>query len=156
MATDLINGVFGAYKDLRAKMDEQLKFARRAGYAYIPWGSPDSPARIRPLPMIGSPDAKRRINAENASINSVIQGWAADFCTASVVELTNIFEHDFGGRAQVALSIHDAIVVECDDAVVQNVVDTMREVMTSWPSDPLKLSVEFEVGKSLGSMKPVN
>lgn len=156
MATDLINGVFGAYKDLRAKMDEQLKFARRAGYAYIPWGSPDSPARIRPLPMIGSPDAKRRINAENASINSVIQGWAADFCTASVVELTNIFEHDFGGRAQVALSIHDAIVVECDDAVVQNVVDTMREVMTSWPSDPLKLSVEFEVGKSLGSMKPVH
>lgn len=154
MAGDLINGVFGTYKDLRIRMDEQLKFARRAGFAYIPWGDPSTPARSRPLPYIGAPDAKRRINAENASINSVIQGWAADFCTASVISLTDIFEKDYAGRAQVNLSIHDAIIVECDDDIVQEVVDIMRSVMTGWPSAPLTLAVDFETGKTMGTMKP--
>jgi len=151
MAKDTIKGIFKSYPGLQEKMEWAQKYARQHGEIIIPWNH--KPSRVRPLPYIGYRDFIQRGHAERGASNSPIQGWASDFCTLSTIELDQIFRRDYAhGVAQIPLTVHDSILIECKDEYVDEIIAVAVDVMTGWPSSPLKLKVDVKTGRTWGSM----
>mgnify|MGYP000862898839 FL=1 len=86
--------------------------------------------RKRRLPDLSSDDDAKRALAERQCVNSHIQGSAADLIKIAMVRLHEML-HDAGisDRAKLILTVHDELVVEAADEVVDQVVEIMREAM---------------------------
>mgnify|MGYP006170811859 CR=1 FL=1 len=84
--------------------------------------------RRRYLPNIVHPDRALRAQAQRQSVNSIIQGSAADICKVAMIKL----EHDEVLRElgyQQLNQVHDEIVGECPRGVVEQVLARKVEVM---------------------------
>src|SRR5690606_228941 len=86
--------------------------------------------RKRRLPDLSSDDDAKRALAERQCVNSHIQGSAADLIKIAMVRLHEML-HDAGisVRAELILTVHDELVVEAADEVVDQVAEIMREAM---------------------------
>jgi DNA polymerase-1 len=146
--------VLGRYKQADKYMRETIAFAQEHGGVWTLWDG--QKARWRPLPDIGLlGDDKglhgRRFNATNASINTPIQGLAADFVTASLWPIVDMIVKFFP-TARVVCTVHDSIMVECDEADAVFIAHEMKNVMQSHPSMGVPLEAEFKMGPSWGEM----
>lgn len=148
VATDMITSVRQEFQGLTDCMNNAKSFAQRTGEIWVPWFG--EPARRRELPAIGANDW-RKGNPERASQNTPIQGWASDICMASAVKI----EQELINQklpARLILSVHDSLLVECKSKYKYEVREVMQRCMTDWPTGPLKLAVDFEVGETWGNL----
>lgn len=160
VAADLIVALFNAYPGVYEHIQRAKNFARRNGYAIIPWdGDLKQPGRVRPLWPIASAgsidDDAARGNAERAAYNTVIQGAANDYCLRSAVAIDQWLEANPFVPAKIIGLVHDSIIMEVRDDLVPEMASLMREKMTQWPSGRLKLRVDIEAGRSWGSLEKV-
>ena len=106
--------------------------ARTRGYVETMLG------RRRPIPDIDSRNPSRRALAERLSINSVVQGSAADLIKIAMVDLSRRFAQGQGGlpagAVRMLLQIHDELVFEVPEPLVPAaaalITQRMEQAMT--------------------------
>jgi DNA polymerase-1 len=147
-AAALQNAILGKFRKLKAWIDMMLAEARRTGRCRTWWAGRN--ARIRPLIDIASPARELRETAERSSWNTPIQGTAAEFTNASIVELTRRLA---GRRARLILTVYDSILAEVEEGWVEGYRAVARDVMLGWDSRGVPLEVEVKAGKTWGQME---
>jgi uracil-DNA glycosylase family 4 len=153
-ATRVREAVLGKYKMLARWISDHIAYTKRSGVSWTWWNGGN--ARRRPLWRIASQDSEERSTAEHGSINTPIQGTAADYDTASVIEITNWILEE-GLPLKLVLAVHDSIVLEVPEQYVSEAVYMLHKVMTSWPvPNDVPLDVDIEVGTSWGSLEEYN
>jgi len=122
-ARQFIERYFEAFPRVRAWQEGVLAGAREKGYVETLLG------RRRPLPDVSSSDGRARSAAENAALNTPVQGSAADIIKRAMIELyRRLGDSDLA--AHLLLQVHDELVLECPaselDAVQALVVECME------------------------------
>lgn len=154
-AKKIRNAILGRFPQLRRYIKEMLGSGRRDGGVEIPWD--DETVRWRPLPMIGATADKfvrMKINAENSTINTPVQGKASDYCLASLAVINDWLERE-AVPAKCVLSVYDSIIFDVEPFAVDEVIHQARDIMESWPCGGVPLRADVEVGEQWGDMEEV-
>lgn len=146
----IIEAVKGQFKKFAEWCARQLDVARRTGYCHTWWDG--EAARRRALWNVVDHDDGKRKHAENAIVNTPIQGTASDFCVASVVAVVDWILSDFV-PAKLVLTVHDSLLFELEESALEEVAVGVRRIMTQWPSAGVPLVVDMKVGQAWGSLK---
>lgn len=155
-ASDVRQALVGKYKRLVPWCQEQTKFAKANGYSITLWKG--KPARRRFLVDIGEdPDARGRRGelygtAERSSFNSPVQGTASDYCLASIVAIDKWLKEN-GLDAYVVLTVHDSILVDAADDIVDYVAANVKRIMESQDCGDVPLKADISVGPTWGDLK---
>lgn len=142
--------IWGRYKVLDRWTKEQISKARRTGYVETWWDG--EPALQRPIYAIGDQDEAVRRNGENESVNTPVQGTAANFMTKSIPMIFDWIAGD-GLPARLVLTVHDSVMFEVRQDALDEVAHGARKIMLSHNSLGVPLEVEAKYGKSWGAMQ---
>lgn len=150
-AEAIYNAVMGRFKVLAAWIKRNLREAQKTGYAWTSWAG--EPARRRALTSLADPDEKRRTHAENACCNHPVQGGANEFQLASLAAAVEWIEDEgIGGEVKLVLPVHDSLLFEVDEGMVDETVRVVKGIMTGHDSQGIPLDVDCEVGGAWGSL----
>ena len=100
-----IESYFARYAGVRKFIDATIAEVRRTGVTRTLLG------RERPIPDINSRNPNARGFAERTSVNSPLQGTAADLIKLAMVRIDREMERR-GGQAAMLLQVHDELVFE--------------------------------------------
>ncbi|GJQ29867.1 MAG: DNA polymerase I [Phycisphaerae bacterium] len=144
---DQAAAIIDAYKrkfaGITTFLQECIEQARSRGYVTTILG------RRRPIPDIDSTNPSRRALAERLSINSVVQGSAADLIKVAMVDLhRRCRDGDAGlpaGRVKMLLQIHDELVIEAP----ADLAEATRSLVTSRMESAMNLLVPLKADASI-------
>jgi DNA polymerase-1 len=137
-ARAFIDRYFARYEGVRGFMESTLEAARQGQAVRTILG------RQRHLPDLRSPNRGLRAQAERIAGNTPIQGSAADLLKLAMVRLA---EPVVPG-ARMILTVHDELVFEVPEDLVDTAVPRIREAMESVMSLEVPLLVDVGVGPS--------
>ena len=129
---------FERFAGVRRFLDEQVAQARETGYVETLLG------RRRYIPELRARAWNVRQFGERVARNTPIQGTAADLIKVAMIRVGQALGDDSGAR--MLLQVHDELVFEVEDGVVEQVTSTVVEVMES----ALELSVPLRVDAGWG------
>lgn len=134
-AARFIDEYFRQYPGVRRWLDETVVKAREDGFVTTLLN------RRRYVPELNSPDNAVKKTAERMTINTPVQGSAADIIKLAMIRLDDALEQSTGAR--LLLQVHDELVVEAPEDKAAQAADMMREIMeNAWKLDvPLKVDV---------------
>lgn len=157
MAAKIRVAVLGRFKVLAKWIANRLLYAQQHGGAWTYWKGRE--ARWRPLLKIADErDKIAKGNAERSSWNTPVQGTASEFCVQSLVRLVDWIkiEH-LESHVKVILPVHDSVMVEVKNDLVDLVARKIESVMTGWETPfNVPLEVDVEVGGSWGSLQKID
>lgn len=121
-AEDIRDDFFNSYPKLVDMHKKFVEYAKKYGYTYSPIG------RKRFLPKINSRYWEDASEAERQAINTPVQGFASDLVISA---LADILEDDSLDKSKYKIigSVHDAILVEADEDVVEEYAKKVKEHM---------------------------
>ena len=142
-ARQFIEEYFKVRKPIREYLDKILEQARDLGYVETYYG------RRRPTPDVKSANFMVRQAAERAAQNMPIQGTEADLMKRAMIRV----DAKLPEGADLILQVHDSVVVECDEAQVEEVSKILKEIMEGVaPELPIKLAVDVTSGDNWGEL----
>jgi DNA polymerase-1 len=108
--------------------------------------------RTRLLPEFSTKDRELIARAERISVNTRIQGSAADLCNLAI---RNFFRklNEQNLDAKLLLQVHDEIVVECREDIVEYVKDLLVDTMQSVVKLEVPLIADPAIGNNLRETK---
>jgi len=139
-AKKFIERYFGAFPKVRTWIDGLLESARETGYVETLLG------RRRRTPDINSKNSRARSFAENAAVNTPVQGSAADIIKRAMIDL----ERELAAsklRAQLLLQVHDELVLEVPKAEL----DETTALVTRCMEEAVVLDVPLAVDVGSGA-----
>lgn len=143
--------VLGKFRKFAIWIAARLAETRKTGLAWTWWGG--RRAHCRQLYKVHDRvNDGVRINAENSSFNTPVQGTASFYCLASVTDIVNWL---ISNRidAKVVATVHDSIVIEVRDDLVPLVAQYMTQVMTGHPTmTGVPLDIDLKTGTAWGSL----
>lgn len=106
--------------------------------------------RRRLVPGITHPNRRFSSEAERAVINMPIQGLAADILKLAMIKSDElIHKKKWQDKVRLLLSIHDELIFEVSDKMVDEVLPEIKKVMeASYKLKDVELKVDSAVGKS--------
>jgi DNA polymerase-1 len=120
-------------------MERLLEEARRKGYVETLLG------RRRKVPELNSSDNRVRVFAENAALNTPVQGSAADIIKRAMIDLERDLERSrLAGR--MLLQVHDELVLECP----ARELEPTRELVRACMENAVRLAVPLKVDVGAG------
>lgn len=141
--------IWGKYKRLARWCKEQIVEARRTGEVWTYWNG--QKALRRPLWAIGDNDERIRKHAENASVNTPVQGTAAHYTMASLMPIVDfILEEEL--PAKLCATVHDSVILEVRDDALVYVAGGVKSIMTGHNLGDVPLVVDAKTGPNWGSM----
>ncbi len=108
--------------------------------------------RRRPIPDIHSGVIQQRNYAERAAINSVVQGSAADLIKRAMVNLHRRMRRE-NMQSKLLLQVHDELVFETPDAVVEAEARVIQEEMSGAMTLTVPLKADAGWGKNWAEAK---
>lgn len=142
-ARKFIEDYFEVRKPIREYLDRILRQAREKGYVETAYG------RRRPTPDVKSANFLVRTAAERAAQNMPIQGTEADLMKRAMIGVDSRLPEG----ADLILQVHDSMIVECDEELVEEVSGILKETMEGVaPELKIKLAVEVTAGKNWGEL----
>lgn len=150
---EIADTMFGKFKRLKAWMLEQLADSIERGGTITFWKG--LPARFRPLWHLASYQEflkGQHDNAKRSTWNTFVQGSAADLMTSSLWPLVLALAAE-APTAKLVLTVHDSVMVECDEADAVLVAKILRRVMLRFDLGEVPLAVEIKQGRRWGSME---
>ena len=142
-AQDFIEQYFVIYPKIHKYIDELLTKARQDGFVTTVWG------RRRYLPNLLSPNPVLRRAAERMAINFPVQGTAADIMKVAMINVDQwLADHFAWTKARLVLQIHDEILIEALDELVDKITAAVPPLMTEIIALPAPLVVSTMVGNS--------
>jgi DNA polymerase-1 len=140
-ARAFIERYFESFPTVRACMDRLLADARAKGYVETLLG------RRRFMPEITSTDSRVRAFAENAAINTPVQGSAADVIKRAMIDVEHALERsELAGR--MLLQVHDELVFEVPEREIAPTIELVRRCMEGAVTLEVPLEVDFGHGRS--------
>ena len=140
-AQEYITQYFARYQRIKGYMDSILVEGRARGFVTTLFG------RRRYVPDLQSKNAQLVAAAERATINTPIQGTAADLIKMAMVAIDRRLSDD-GLRTRMVLQVHDELLFEVPEKEVKKVEKLVRETMESVMALCVPLRVEVGVGKN--------
>ncbi len=151
-AESIHEGILSQFSHLRAWIGECLKTAKEGAETWTYWEG--QRARRRPLWNMDHPDSYLRSSAERAAWNTAIQGTAADYCLAALVDVDTWLRREHP-EAQIIMTVHDSIVIECprDAELVEAVATGTRARMEARDCNGVPMASDLKIGQMWGRMK---
>ncbi len=136
-ARQFIERYFESFPKVRGWIDETLNMARSKGYVETILG------RRRKFPEINSEDSRLRSFAENAAVNTPVQGSAADVIKRAMIDLeTALSRSKLHGR--LLLQVHDELLLELPESEIEATRTLVRDCMVD--AVPLRVPLQVEMG----------
>ncbi len=140
-AREFIDRYFSAFPSVQDWMEKLLNDARETGYVETLLG------RRRRMPDITSANSRARSFAENAAINTPVQGSAADIIKKAMIDLEReLAASELHGR--MLLQVHDELVLEVPEAEVNATREVVARAMEEAVVLEVPLAVDFGFGKT--------
>ena len=136
-----IDRYFARYPGVLAYMERTRAQAAEQGYVETLYG------RRLYLPEIGSKNAAMRKAAERTAINAPMQGTAADIMKLAMVAVDDWLQAS-GIDARVILQVHDELVLEVREDLVEEVAAKLRDLMGKAAQLAVPLIVETGSGSN--------
>ncbi|WP_374441298.1 DNA polymerase I [Pseudomonas panipatensis] len=136
-----IDRYFAHYPGVLAYMERTRVQAAEQGFVETLFG------RRLYLPEIASKNQAMRKAAERTAINAPMQGTAADIMKRAMVAVDNWLQ-DSGADARVILQVHDELVLEVREDLVEAVSAKLRELMGAAANLDVPLIVEAGSGSN--------
>jgi DNA polymerase-1 len=139
-AKGFVERYFASFPTIRRWMDQLLETAREKGYVETLLG------RRRRVPELTSRDNRLRVFAENAALNTPVQGSAADIIKRAMIDL----ERELEGSAlagRMLLQVHDELVLECPATELDDTVALVKRCM----EHAVELAVPLQVDVGAGA-----
>lgn len=151
-AQEFYNAYFKNFSGLSRYLDDVRAEATRVGFTQTYFG------RRRYFPGLRSPLPYLRAEAERMAINAPIQGTEADIIKLAMVRIEHsIKEKRWEERVRLLLQVHDELVYEVEEGVLEETIPFIQQAMES--TIPLKetrgvpILVEPKVGDRWGELK---
>lgn len=147
---------FAQFPSIKEYLDGVLEAARKRGYTETLFG------RKRYFPQIQSKIPFIRASAERMAINAPIQGTAtADIIKLAIRDVMMLLEKEkISEKVHLVLQVHDELVFEIDETVLDSVVPKIKKTMESVIEPAfligrksVPLVVEYKIGKNWGEAK---
>ncbi len=138
-AARFIDDYFAQYPGVRVWLDATLAAAKADGYVTTLLH------RRRYVPELHSSDVNTRRAAERAAINTPVQGGAADLIKLAMIRLDTALQ---GMDARPLLQVHDELVIEAEDSVVEEVAAVTKQIMENAIQLDVALKVDVGIGKN--------
>ena len=92
---------------------------------------------------------------ERAAVNMPLQSLSADILKMAMVKSFNLLKKEgwIEKKARLILSIHDELLFEIRDDILNDVAPLIRKIMEEIYPLAAPLSVEIKTGENLGSLK---
>jgi DNA polymerase-1 len=162
-AEQFYQAYFNEFPSIRAYLDHVKKEAKKTLQTKTLFG------RIRHFPMFRSKLPFMIALAERTATNAPIQGTAADIIKIAMVDMDRVIqENNWQKTIFPTLQIHDEIVYEVPDALVNDFARTLKTTMESVVTKhadiidqsvaktlDIPIEVSVEVGQNLGDMSIV-
>ena len=140
-AKDYIDSYLANYKGVRTYMKKVVEEARETGYTKTLYG------RKRYIPELKSSNFNIRSGAERIALNTPIQGTAADLIKLAMLRVDRALRENYP-QAQLILQVHDELIVECPEAIAQDVAKLVSQEMEQVATLKVPLTAEAKWGKS--------
>ena len=122
-------------------MKQVVADAREIGYTQTLYG------RRRYIPELKSSNFNIRSGAERITLNTPIQGTAADLIKLAMIRVEKALNDHFP-EAELLLQVHDELIVECPEAIASQVADLISREMQAVAQLSVPLVAEAKTGKS--------
>jgi DNA polymerase I len=148
-AEEVRNIFFKDYPMAALWLDKQVAHAEEKHYVKTWMG------RIRRLPEIASDDHMIKAEAERQAKNSPIQGLASDMNNHFMVMNLKLAKKK-GIKCYPLGTIHDANLIQVKEEDADKLIKVMKIVVNkAFPDFNCKMVLDFEVGKTLGTLKEI-
>ncbi len=144
-AKDFIDAYFDKFPGIKKFMDDTIESCRKTGYVETLFG------RKIHMNSINDKNPMRRGGAERAAINAPIQGSAADIIKRAMNRIPAALEKADLTDSRMLLQIHDELIFECPDDLVEKTRDVVKEVMEGAASPARTLSTPLVVDAGIGT-----
>ena len=140
-ARQFIEKYFQSFPKVRGWIDATLEKARTEGYVETLLG------RKRRFPELVSGDSRMRSFAENAAVNTPVQGSAADVIKKAMIVLEDrLSRSKLAGR--MLLQVHDELLLEVPERELDETRELVRDCMMNAVPLRVPLKVDFGHGKN--------
>ena len=136
-----IENYLANYRGVRAYMKKVVEDARERGYTETMYG------RRRYIPELKSSNFNVRSGAERMTLNTPIQGTAADLIKLAMIRVDKALAENFP-EAKLLLQVHDELIVECPEGIAEPVAELVSREMESVAALSVPLTAEAKIGKS--------
>ena len=140
-AKEYIESYLANYAGVRTYMKQVVEDARESGYTQTLYG------RRRYIPELKSSNFNIRSGAERITLNTPIQGTAADLIKLAMIRVEKALNENFP-EASLLLQVHDELIVECPEAIAEEVAALVSREMESIAALNVPLTAEAKWGKS--------
>jgi DNA polymerase-1 len=142
-----INEYFEAYSGVEEYMRKTEKEARERGYVQTMFGTTRNVAGLR------SRNKRMSSAAAREAINMPIQGTEADIMKYVMIKLQEMIDDNYRDKAHMLLQIHDEIVFEVEELVIDNFQEDAQDVMINIVKLDVPLKTHISVGNSWNELK---
>ncbi len=140
-AKRFIERYFNSFPRVRGWRERTIEQAHADGFVTTILG------RRRTIPDINADEARLRVFAENAALNTPVQGSAADIIKKAMIELERRLERS-GLAGRMLLQVHDELVLELPLAELEATRAIVRDAMENAVQLTVPLKVDFGHGRS--------
>ena len=140
-ARDYIDSYLANYRGVKNYMKKVVEDARECGYTQTLYG------RRRYIPELKSSNFNVRSGAERMTLNTPIQGTAADLIKLAMIKVDAALRENFPD-AKLVLQVHDELIVECPEEIAADVAALVSREMETVAALNVPLTAEAKIGKS--------
>ena len=140
-AREYIDNYLANYSGVRSYMKQVVADARESGFTRTLYG------RRRYVPELKSSNFNVRSAAERVTLNTPIQGTAADIIKLAMIRVENALAESFP-EAKLLLQVHDELIVECPEEQAEAVAKLVSREMEGVAQLKVPLTAEAHFGKS--------
>ena len=140
-AKEYIESYLANYRGVKAYMKNVVEQARERGYTETMFG------RRRYIPELKSSNFNVRSGAERMTLNTPIQGTAADLIKLAMIKVDKALQEHYP-EAKLLLQVHDELIVECPESIAEEVAKLISAQMEQVAELKVPLVAEAKIGKS--------
>ena len=140
-AEDYINQYFNTYPDVKHFLDELVLEGKEKGYVSTLFH------RRRPVPELHSSNFMQRSFGERITMNSPIQGTAADIIKIAMIKVNRRLK-DLNLKSRLILQIHDELLIETHKDEVEQVKKILKDEMCQAADLMVPLEVDVNIGSN--------
>ena len=138
-AQEYIEKYFETYPKIKEFLDGCVEKAKKEGYAETMFG------RRRPVPELKSSNFMQRSFGERVAMNAPIQGTAADIIKIAMIRVDRRLRGE-GLKSRLLLQVHDELLVETDQAELDQVKRILAEEMQGAAELSAPLEIDMKQG----------
>jgi DNA polymerase-1 len=145
LSQEFIQRYFARHPQVKAYLDRTLKEARQLGWVTTLLG------RRRHFPQINSSNRLVRQEAERSSVNTPLQGTAADIIKRAMLEVEAALSQA-NLSARMLLQLHDELLLEAPKKELHDTAKVVRQAMEGVVNLKIPLVVDLKAGVNWGDM----